>query len=214
MKRTILFISLAMAANTAFAASDYYIYAGAGQTQSDRKGEVDATIDNLGITAFTSSYDDTDPGFKLQGGWQVNKTFAVEGGYLDFGKFIYSADATAPITATRDGFVEADGWNIGLVARKELNKTISVFGKAGVLRYNIDYRCEGTGIACTNPNRSDSGTNPFYGIGLAWHFKPDWFFRAEYEIFSDIGGAFDSDGSNGTTKADIDFAGIGIGYQF
>lgn len=213
MKRTILFLTIAMTANTAFAADNYYIYAGAGQTQSDRKAEVDATIDNLGITAFTSSYDDTDTGYKLQGGWRINETFAVEGGYLDFGKFVYSAEATAP-TATRDGFVEADGWNIGLVANKALNKDISIFGKAGVVRYSIDYRCEGTGIACTNPDRSDSGTNPFYGIGLAWQFAPEWFLRAEYEVFTDIGEAFDSDGSNGTTEADIDFASIGVGYHF
>lgn len=215
MKRSIWLITLALMVNTAFAADkSFYIYGSVGITESDRKAEVDAVITNLGITAFTSQADDKDSGLKLQFGWQVNQNFAIEGGYIDLGKFTYHADATAPIVATRDGTAEISSWNIGVVASAPVSDNLALSVKAGVLAYNLDYHCQGTGIACPNPERSDDGTPPYYGVGINWQMSKDWFMQADYEVFTDIGEKLNSTGSTGTTQSDVTMLSVGVGYRF
>jgi OOP family OmpA-OmpF porin len=192
----------------------FYAYVSAGSSDSSRKAETDTAIANSGITAFTSSEDAKDTAYKLQIGYQVNRHLAIEGGYVDMGKFTYRAAATAPVTATRDGDVKASGWNIGVVGVLPFTDKLSGFGKAGVIAYDLKYACRATGIACTSPDRSTDGTPLYYGLGLDWRLSREWFVRAEYEVFQDIGDSFNSNGTTGTTKADVKISGIGVGYRF
>lgn len=192
----------------------FYVYGSAGQAQSDRKAQADATITGAGITAFTSEADETDTGYKLQAGYRFNPYIAVEGGYASLGKYTYRAEATAPVTATRDGNIEIDGWNLGIVPRLPLSPNFALFAKAGVLDYELTFRCSGTGVPCTNPDRSDSGRPVYYGAGLEWKLAAHWLLRAEYEVFKDIGEAFNTDGTTGTSKADVTMTSLGIGYRF
>ena len=133
---------------------------------------------------------------------------------MNLGKYSYHAASTAPIVATRDGSIKVDGWNLGLVGTLPVNADFSLFAKAGLLSYKIDYHCEGTGISCSNPERSDKGTPAYYGIGVAWEFTDRWFARMGYEIFKEIGEAFNSTGTTGTTKDDITLVSVGLGYHF
>ena len=200
---------LAMAADTGF-----YGYVSLGQAESDRKNEGDTVLRNLGITAMTSTADDTDTGYKLQLGYQFNRHFAVEGGYVKLGKFNYKAASTAPVVATRDVDIDTDGWNIGVVGKLPLSEQFAAFGKVGAVYSETDYTCRGTGIACTNPNRTAKETSAYYGLGLDWNFSRNWFARAEYEVFTDVGESLNSTGGIGTTRADVKMGSIGIGYRF
>lgn len=195
-------------------ATGFYAYTSAGSAESSRKDEVDTALINSGITALTSSEDKRDAAYKLQLGYQFNRYLAVEGGYVDMGKFTYQAASTAPVTATRDGHVEIDGWNLGVVGRLPFANTVSAFGKIGVVSYDLSYSCSGTGSPCANPDRSADGTPFYYGVGLDWNVTQNWFARIEYEVFTDIGDSFDRTGVTGTTEADVRMTSIGIGYKF
>lgn len=201
--------------STAVQAADegFYGYVSAGSGKSDRKAETDTALINAGAV-FSSSSNSSDTALKLQVGYQFNRYLAVEGGYIDMGKYTYHALASVPAGATRDGTVKVSGWNLGAVGRLPVSDAVAVFAKAGAFAYSLTYSCQGTGVACVAPNRSNSGTPIYYGIGLDWNFNPSWFARAEYEIFPKIGEAFNATGTTGTTRADVKMASIGIGYKF
>ncbi|MDD5242096.1 MAG: outer membrane beta-barrel protein [Sulfuricella sp.] len=200
---------MAQAADTGF-----YGYLSAGQSKSARKAESDQALTGSGATAFTSSYDDTDTGYKLQAGYRINKNLAVEGGYADLGKFTYNTNVTAPLATTGVVTLKVDGWNVGVVGRLPFSETVTGFAKLGAFAYNVDYACTRTGTVCTNPTRTASGTSANYGAGVDFNFASNWFARAEYEVFTRVGDTMNATGSTGTTRADVDMASVGIGYKF
>lgn len=48
------------------------------------------------------------------------------------------------------------------------------------------YQCTGT-VYCGTANRSASGTSSHYGLGVDYAFAGNWFARAEYEVFTEVG---------------------------
>jgi OOP family OmpA-OmpF porin len=200
---------MAQAADTGF-----YGYLSAGQSKSDRKAEGDQALAGAGATAFTSSFDDTDTGYKLQAGYQINKNLAVEGGYADLGKFNYSSNITAPIATSGVITLKVDGWNIGVVGRLPFSDTVTGFAKLGAFAYTADYACTRTGPVCVTPTRTASGTSTNYGVGADFTFAGNWFARAEYEVYTRVGDPMSADGSTGTSRADVNMASVGIGYKF
>ncbi|MFZ2525693.1 MAG: outer membrane beta-barrel protein [Candidatus Ferrigenium altingense] len=191
----------------------FYAYVSAGVSDSDRKAETDTTLRNAGAV-FTSTADARDTAYKIQVGYQYNRNLAVEGGYVDLGKYTYHALATVPAGATRDGNVKIDGWNLDVVGRLPVSDAVAVFGKIGLVSYDLSYTSQCTVIACPSPNRSKRGTPLHYGVGVDWDFGQNWFARAEYEVYEKVGEAFSTTGTTGTSRANVNVAGIGIGYRF
>ena len=207
------FIGCMSSATVLAADQGFYGYVSAGSSESDRKAETDTALRNAGAV-FTSSADTRDTAYKLQLGYQYNRNLAVEGGYVDLGKFTYHALATVPAGATRDGNAKIDGWNLDAIGRLPVSDAVAAFGRIGLVSYDLSYSCQGTVIACANPSRSNRGTSLHYGLGLDWNFGQSWFARAEYEVYEKVGEAFNTTGTTGTTRANVSVAGIGIGYRF
>ncbi len=194
----------------------YYGYLATGQSKSTgRKTEIGNSIIAAGVapSALTSSADETDTTWKLQVGYRFNPNFAVEGGYVDLGKFTYDARATVP-AATRHGDIKIDGWNVDLVGYLPFSESLTGFAKLGAFAYDVTFTCSGTGIPCSNQTRSASGTSTHYGLGVAWTFSRNWFLRAEYDVYDRVGDSFNRTGTQGTTRADITTTTIGVGYHF
>jgi len=197
------------------AADDWYVLGAIGVTNTTgRKAQADATISNLGITAFTSQADEKDQGHKLQLGYRFNPKLALEGGYMDLGRFTYSAVSSAPLVATRDGNLKMNAWNLDVVGSYPLGSQFSVFGKLGAVAHRAKFECQGTGVACQNPSRKATGTSLHYGLGLEWAFNTNWFARAEYEVVKKVGDSFNANGTTGTSQADVKMGSVGIGYRF
>lgn len=205
------FSASALAADTGF-----YGYLSAGQSQSDRKDEADRALTGAGATAFTSSMNDTGTAWKIQAGYRFNKNLAVEAGYAKLGEMSYSATITAPIAGAGVVKVDTDGWNLDLVGRLPFGDSLAGFAKIGAFAYDLDYQCSGTSAALcgTAASRSASGTSFHYGAGLEYAFAGNWFARAEYEVFADVGDSLNADGSAGTSQEDVRLGSVGIGYQF
>jgi opacity protein-like surface antigen len=191
-----------------------YLYGSYGKAESERKAETDKTVTGSGITAFTSTADESDAAYKLLAGYRLNEHLALEAGYVSLGKSSYRAASTAPVVATRSGEIQVDGWAVAGLMGAPFTETVSVFAKTGGYFYHVDFVCTGTGVACVNPTRTVDGRSVFYGLGLEWKPMGGLLVRAEYEIYPKIGEKFNSNGTTGTSRADVTLASVGVGFRF
>ena len=177
-------------------------------------GQSRATIDDERITSglragglTTTSISDRDrsTGFKLYGGYQFNRNFALEGGYFDLGKFGFTA-TTVP-AGTLDGNIKLRGLNLDMVGTLPLTEKFSAFGRAGLNYAQARNSFSGTGaVGVTNPNPSKRDTNYKFGLGLQYAFTDALAMRAElerYRINDAVG-----------NKGDIDLFSVGLVYRF
>jgi OOP family OmpA-OmpF porin len=177
-------------------------------------GQSRATIDdarirsnllNDGFTSATITDDDRSTGFKIFGGYQLNKNFAVEGGYFDLGNFGYSA-TTVP-AGTLNGNMKVRGLNLDLVGTLPMTEKFSVFGRVGVNYAQTRDNFSGTGaVNVTNPNPRKNDTNYKFGAGLQYAFTDSLAMRLEgerYRVNDAVG-----------NKGDVDLYSVGLIYRF
>jgi OOP family OmpA-OmpF porin len=201
-------LTLALMAAPFAMAQDAGWYGGANLGQSNASID-DARISNdlLGSGLVTTSIDDDDRdrGFKLFGGYQVNKYFAVEAGYFDLGQFGFVAN-TVP-TGSLSGDIKIKGLNLDAVGTLPITEKFSAFGRLGVAYAHTDGSFVGTGaVNVLNPSPSARDTNLKVGLGVQYAFTEALSLRAEierYRINDAVG-----------NKGDVDLASIGLVYRF
>ncbi len=143
------------------------------------------------------SCDDSDTGIKLFGGKQVTKNWGGEFGFIDLGE----ATLSAPIGTAK---FEADGFFLagtGTIPFGQKEK-FALFGKLGVLRWDVTANVTGLGSA------SDDGFSPMFGIGLKYDFTERFGIRGEWERFLDVGDAAP------TLEFDVDLITVGVVVWF
>ena len=199
---------LAVLASSSALADDTGWYAGANLGQSRAK------IDDAGITSdllgrgFSSVSivdDDRSAGYKIFGGYQLNKNFAIEGGYFSLGNFGYTA-TTIP-AGTLNGNIKLRGLNLDLVGILPITEKFSAFGRIGANHTQARDTFRGTGaVQVLNPNPSKRDTNLKLGLGVQYALTESLALRAEverYRINDAIG-----------NKGDIDLVSVGLLYRF
>lgn len=152
LSRAALALVLGAAALGAQAAEQPGFYAGAGAGQ--------AFVDD-------GDYDDEDTSFSAFGGYQVNRYFGVEAGYVDFGQL-------APQALGNE--LEADSAYLTAVGTVPFTGQFSGYAKAGFQRWNLDRGIPGL-------TADDSGNDPTYGVGLQYRFTDAVALRGEYSRF-------------------------------
>jgi len=195
-------------------ASPYALADDAGWYVGTNVGQSRATIDDPRISSglraggFTSSAitdDDRSAGFKVFGGYQINKNFALEGGYFNLGKFGYTA-TTVPAGTLR-GDMKVQGLNLDLVGILPITEKFSAFARAGVNYAQTKDTFAGTGtVRVINPNPSQSNANYKVGLGMQYAITDALALRGEmerYRINDAVG-----------NKGDIDLVSIGLVYRF
>ena len=194
---------------SAYAEDDRYWYAGANIGQARAKID-DARITSqllAGGLATTSITDqDSKTGFKLFGGYQLNKRLALEAGYFDLGQFGYSA-VTVP-AGTLSGNIKLNGWNLDLVGLLPINERFSAFGRLGVNYAQAKDTFTATGGVNPPANSSPSHNSTHYkmGLGLQYDLNPDLGLRLEGERYR----VDDAVGNLG----DINMLSLGVVYRF
>ena len=182
-----LTLSLAVSTMSVAFAEDALNYVGASI------GQTDFNNNNLGNINPTSK-DKKDTGWKFFLGFPLTQTFSLEAGYMDLGEQTASAGAT---TATAN----ANVFNLVGIARFPVTDRISMFGKFGGYRWDMDSRI-GTSTA------SDDGFNLTYGLGGQFSVNKDIGVRVEWEQFRKLG-------YNSTTgKSNVNFLSVGLVYNF
>lgn len=177
-------------------------------------GQSAATIDNDrisgelfgdGLTTTSIQDNDRDAAFKLFGGYQFNRYFAVEGGFFDLGKFGFKAE-TLPL-GTLTGDTRLRGLNLDAVGTLPLPYDLSAFGRVGVNVTQASDSFGGSGaVIVTNPSPSRRSTNFKVGAGLEYSLTRALGLRLEverYRVDDGIG-----------NKGDIDMVSVGLVYRF
>ena len=203
-----VFAAITTSASPSAMAQDLGWYGGANIGRSA------ANIDDARITSGlaagglgTASISDRDrsTGFKLYGGYQFHRNFALEGGYFDLGKFGYTAN-TIP-TGTLDGTIKLKGFNLDAVGILPITDRFSALGRVGLNYAQARDSFTGTGaVNVTNPNPSKSGTNYKLGVGLQYAFTEALGMRAEVERYR----VNDAVGN----KGHVDLFSVGLVYRF
>lgn len=159
-----------------------------------------------GLATSSFSQRDTDTGYKLFGGYQVNRWLGIEAGFFDLGQMGYTA-TTTPAGNLR-GDVKVRGLNLDAVGTLPLTDRLSLLGRVGVAHARTRGSFAATG-AVTNPygaSSSSKDTGLKLGAGLAWRVSEAWELRGEYErlrIKDGVG-----------NRGDIDMLGVGLVYRF
>ena len=160
--------------------------------------------------AGTTSCDDKDSTWKILGGYQFNRNFALEFGYADLGaasastpSFFLPGFGTVPAANLK---IEATVFELLAVGILPIADRFSLYGKAGLARSETE-----TSVNFANGlsrSESDSGTSLTFGGGVRFDVTRNLGIRLEWQRYTDVPEAVtDSEG-------DIDVISLGVIFRF
>ena len=162
-----------------------YSYGGLSIGQSRAKIDeprITAGLLGSGLSTSAFSRDESGQGFKVFGGYQLNRNFALEAGYFNLGKFGFTA-TTVP-AGTLSGSIKLQGVNLDLVGTLPLTERLSAIARVGGQYAQARDTFSGGGaVTVLNPNPSERRFNPKLGAGLQYEFSPSFLVRAEAERY-------------------------------
>jgi len=186
-------------------------YAGinAGRSYSKVEGsDIDTALAGQGITSI-SSVDRHHNAYSLDLGYQLSPNFAIEGGYVDLGKFGFNSAVTAPAVDSISGRVKVSGYNLSLVAIAPLSQIApgwSVYGKGGFFDARTKFEASSSGLVTTS-NGSEKSTNGTFGLGAAYEITKNVAANLEWNRYLKVG-------DSTTSKGDIDLVTLGLTFKF
>lgn len=162
--------------------SGYYGGLSVGQSRARIDEErISASLLAEGLSS-TMVRDEKSGAFKLFGGYQFNRNFALEAGYFNLGKFGFTS-TTVP-AGTLTGSMKVQGVNLDLVGTLPLTERLSAIARVGAQYASTRDRFSGTGaVSVLNPNPSERALNYKAGLGLQYAFGPSLLVRGEAERY-------------------------------
>src|SRR6185436_1071604 len=142
-------------------------YAGFGVGLSMADVDNDRIKDGLlqqGLATTSISDDERDVGYKIFGGYKINRHFAVEGGYFDLGKFGFTANTSPPGTVS--GSIKLSGFNLDGLGILPLSEKFSAFGRIGVQYAKAKDSISGNTLASSAANENPSKSSTNYKAGV------------------------------------------------
>lgn len=185
-------------------------YVGANVGQSDAhvdKEQLDDIWARQGANASTS-FDDKDLAYSLNGGYRFNKFFALEGSYIDFGRFDYRSRVSSPASDTVTGHYAADGWTLAGVGILPLEHGFSLYGKAGLIDSNVKLSAHSQEGNVSLQGDSHRDINPMLGLGVGYDLTRNVEGTLEWNRFINVGS------TDGTARADLNLVAVGLHYNF
>ncbi|MCQ4346848.1 outer membrane beta-barrel protein [Pseudomonas stutzeri] len=186
-----------------------YLSGNLGRASADLDGSrrsLDRLLRDSGFTNLSSSVDDDDLAYKVGMGIQLNRYFALEGTWVDLGKFDYRGVGNEGALAVG---MESKGVGGSLVGRLPFEDGLSLYARVGwhSLKTKVSARAVGGG-GSASASSEDSETVGSWGLGVAWQFSPQISLLGEFERYRDVG----SDELTGG-DGDIDFWSVGLRYD-
>jgi OOP family OmpA-OmpF porin len=139
--------------------------------------------------------DETDTALKFIAGYQFNRNFALEGGYIDLGSVTISGPGGS---AT----FESTAFELVGVGSLPLADRFSVYGKFGF--YRADSELNFNLVVLGSGSASETNTDITFGVGLRYDFTRNLGLRAEWQRYGDVG--------DGAT--DVDVMSVGLIWKF
>ncbi|KQW90085.1 flagellar motor protein MotB [Massilia sp. Root418] len=115
---------------------------------------------------------------KIYGGYQIDKTWAVEGGYTDFGSSNYKYSV-----GTNNGAIDSKSHSFYVAGKGSypINDQLSAFGKLGVAYNKNDVH--GTGLAAPYAVGDSNRTNLYASVGAEYAINQKVSLSLEYEHY-------------------------------
>ena len=182
MKKIVLVLMAALGlacASTAFAVGQgWYVLGAIGQTPGNgNQSTLDAALTSVGASGYTSSLS-TPVIFNLDIGYQLNQSFAIEGGYIGSTSETYRASGGNLIDPVSTS-ARMSGWTLVAVGILPLDDQFdfmglplpdhfSLLGKIGVSGISDSATVSGPGGSTSVDGTRDDLT---YGVGLQYDFS-------------------------------------------
>lgn len=161
------------------------IYIGAALGQAEQTEQCDGAAPGI-------SCDNKDSAWKIFGGFQLNRHFAVELGYANLGETTASAGA---VSATD----EATAFEFVALGMLPIGDRFAIFGKAGLYRGELERTSNNPGVQ-TGTNEQTDFT---FGVGVRFDITHNIGLRAEWQRYVDLG-----------EITDVDLITLGVQFKF
>jgi OOP family OmpA-OmpF porin len=223
-KAGLLALGLALA-NSAQAAEPGWYFVGFGGEASASGLSLNQSEDRLAalfdaveldVVDATSTIDDSDTGFGLLGGYQINDHFAFEIAYVDLGSVgsrhaVTVTDGASQADADVQFESSADGAAVSVLGILPIGERFSVFGRVGLSFLSADgtARIEIDGET-QRPGQSSQKTDPVFGVGAEYTLGKHTAVRLGWDRYVDVG----TDDVTGDIDADLLYLGfrLGVGW--
>lgn len=134
------------------------------------------------------TYKDSATAYKLYGGYEFNRYFGVEGGYVNMGKTKFPFISSIGTPGISD--VKTNAFYVAATGIVPINEQFSVFGKLGMSRNSTKIRDVVASVVTSDYKQTR--TTPLIGIGAAYQFSKNLAAVVEYEnygkVVKDVGG--------------------------
>ena len=188
------------------------LLAPAAHAQSDMKLRMDsgfyvgAGIGRAEQRGFCSGLacDAKDFSWNIFAGYQVNRHFAIELGYADFGKATASGFVPPGLTPAAVS-TETTALELLGIAAVPLTDSFSLYAKAGFFRYDS----EGTGTGGLLASANEKGTEVTFGLGAEYLITRNVGARLEWQRYFSVGS-----GIFGVDDGDVSVLRLTTRYRF
>ena len=170
--------------------SGFYIGAGVGRSEARE------------FCSIGGACDAKDMSWNLFAGYQFNRYFAVEGGYVDFGEATTSGFVGGLPTTVTAKTTAVELLAVGLLP---ITDNFAAYAKLGFFRYDSDGEATGGIVATSN----GKGTELTFGLGAQYGFGRNFAARVEWQRYLDVGSRI-----LGLERADIGVVRLGARYRF
>lgn len=173
---------LACAANIAHAQDlSWYVSAKAGLSRADFADDFQSSLDLAGARFDT---DTQNSAAQLGLGLQLNPNFAVELHYGQLGRFDLRANAALPPIQV-DAELELSALSLDLLGIYPINDALSVYGKIGAARWDIDADVTASEreslISSVSTDEQDIAVK--FGLGARYALNEQWQLGLDVEQF-------------------------------
>lgn len=206
-RTTVVLIALMLACPAAKAYdSGWYLGAGVGASRARIADDrIRSGLLGSGLTMTSIDDDERGTGYKAFGGYRFDRHFALEGGYVDLGKFGFDANTTP--AGSLSGSLRVRGVNLDLVGTLPVTDRFAVFGRAGAIYAQARDSFSGSGaVVVLDSNPKKKAVKVDFGVGVQYALTESLVARAEVQRYR-IDDAVHNQGN-------VDLFSVGLVYRF
>ena len=204
----ILSVALSTGLGTAYAADSkagWYAGLDLGRSRLGMSGsDVDGALANQGVFG-SSSIDQSDTSYGINGGFRFNRYFAAEAAWERLGSFSYSSNTGSD---TIDGKFKASALSLAGVGSYPLSENWSIYGKAGLARTSAKLEESSENGTTAVSDASHDRIGGLIGAGLTYDFEGGVFTKLGWDHYTRVGD------SASTGETSINTYSIGVGMRF
>jgi opacity protein-like surface antigen len=207
LRKTAIFASAALIISglpiTGVQAEGLYAGIGLGFTRADLdEWGIDQALADEGLASSTST-DDGGGTVRLSLGYEINRHFALEAGYVNFADVSAQSVITLPVSGDVISTADVNGLTLGVRAGMPVADKVILFAKAGLFVWDADWTTRANlSTGSGSSNSSDDGSDLTYGIG------------AEFTVADNLGVTIDWDRYDLGDDLDLSYDIYSVGLRF